>query len=154
MTTGSSQNRFLATVVRNNRIYSLDLSGKELPYYNENALRITAREERLYKPAGEFKKKYDQFINKFDPQYEVFSTNGKFGLLNKKSRAVILQPRYQSIWSYTGNIISIEDDGKYGIADTLGKVIVNPVYDRLQLCMVDTFRVKNFLLGIKKAWQH
>ncbi|RYE18284.1 MAG: hypothetical protein EOP45_14375, partial [Sphingobacteriaceae bacterium] len=78
LTDGSSQNRFLATVVRNNRIYSLDLSGKELPYYDENALRITAREERLYKPAGDLKKKYDQLINKFDPQR---GDDGEIGIL-------------------------------------------------------------------------
>lgn len=64
-------------------------------------------------------------------QYEPFSENGKYGLINKETREIVLAPRFEAIgWTndsfsiYDGTI-GVQQNGKWGLASVNGDQVTH-----------------------------
>ena len=62
-----------------------------------------------------------------------FKRNNKYGLKNKYTNFVLLQPKYHDIRriSNTDLYMRVRLNHKWGVIDCMGKLIVYPVYDEI-----------------------
>jgi hypothetical protein len=141
----------LSTAIKDNKTYHLDLSGNELPYYDENANRIIRREKLLNKPYEILKKRYKDLNFKLDPQYKLFSKDNKYGLLSANNDKIVVDAKYDGVWAYGGmDLILIQQNKLAGIIDTLGVPIIKMEYTTLVPCVIDTLAVK-FFVGYRNS---
>lgn len=144
-TISTSPLEIVAKVIKNDIMYFLDANGNELPYRDLLSASIKRREERLNKPLKDVEKKYNEYINNIDLDYERFKKDDLYGLIRKKDKKIVIEPKYNSIWCYRGGIVSVKENGLYGLTDTLGKIIVPIKYESIQLCMIDTTGIDRFI---------
>ncbi|MBS7253469.1 WG repeat-containing protein [Flavobacterium branchiicola] len=144
-TISKSPLEIVAKVVKNDEMFFLDTNGNELPYRDLLSASIKNREDRLNKPFKDVEKIYNNYINDVDLNYERFKKDNLYGLLRKKDKKVVIEPKYNSLWCYKSGIVSVKENGLYGIADTLGKIIVPIKYESIQLCMIDTIGIDRFI---------
>ena len=62
-----------------------------------------------------------------------FKRNNKYGLKNKYTNFVLLQPKYHDIRriSNTDLYMRVRSNHKWGVIDCMGKLIVHPIYDEI-----------------------
>ena len=100
----------LATVVKGDKLYQIDLNGIEIPYHDYSELRIKRREELLEAPYNLLKKKYEE-LDDLDLNFHIIQSDSKKGLVNNRGK-IILPPVYQNIMCDKSGYIFINNDKK------------------------------------------
>lgn len=138
--------KVLATIIKNDMPYYLDLDGSEVPYFDPAAITVKLREQGAQKQYRDAQKKYDQ-LTRFSPAnaYLKNRVGDLYGLIRRSDNKVILAPEYRWLQCFAANYIILRRNGKYGVADTLGKMLIDPQYDGIEPCMTDTTGIKLFI---------
>ena len=133
----------LATVVKDDKVYQIDLNGTEIHYHEYNDLQSKRREDLLEIPNNSLKNKYEE-LGVLDLNFKIIQADSKKGVVNNRGE-IILPPVYQNIMCGKSGYIFINIEKKWGIADTLGKIIIAPKYDNVNTCMVESQTIKFFI---------
>lgn len=51
-----------------------------------------------------------------------------YGFIDKAGNEVI-QPQFQSVWSFSEGLAAVEIEGQWGFIDKVGQIVINPEYD-------------------------
>lgn len=68
-----------------------------------------------------------------DRPQEIFKRDEKLGLIEKSTRKVLIEPVYDGIFSITEENVVVLLNGKYGVVNFNGKVVIPIVYNRINL---------------------
>ena len=56
--------------------------------------------------------------------------NNKYGFIDKTGK-IIVEPQFDSVYSFIEGLASVRVDGKYGFIDNTGKIIIKPQFDTI-----------------------
>ncbi|ECS1419287.1 WG repeat-containing protein, partial [Campylobacter coli] len=54
--------------------------------------------------------------------------NGKWGFIDKSGK-IVIEPKFDSIWSFREGLVKVGLNGKYGLIDKSGKIVIEPKFD-------------------------
>ncbi|MFK0495250.1 WG repeat-containing protein [Campylobacter coli] len=57
--------------------------------------------------------------------------NGKIGLIDKSGK-IVIEPKFDSIWSFREGLAKVGLNGKYGLIDKSGKIVIEPKFDDIR----------------------